>query len=138
MSNGGKGHDRRPQEVDDQTFADNWDRIFAAKKDYYESVRAKNYEDSLRLEGLLGSGVTGSTTGSNPAGSRSSLDSPATYEEGHGNARKPTHKSLACSAAPSGSQGQDGQVQGEGQRLIYIDDATGQEVTEDWWPGDEI
>lgn len=75
----GKGDLKRPTQVDDKTFSDNWDRVFAAKKDYYASVREQNYADSLRLEGLLGSGVTGSTTGSNPAGSRSSLDSPAIY-----------------------------------------------------------
>ncbi len=28
MSDGGKGSKPRPKSVDDQTFADNWDRIF--------------------------------------------------------------------------------------------------------------
>jgi len=80
MSNGGKGDIQRPTQVDAKTFSDNWERIFAAKREYYASVRSDNYADSLRLEGLVGSGVTGSISGSNPEGSRSSLDSPATYD----------------------------------------------------------
>src|SRR3954470_20364518 len=54
----GKGDDRRPASVDEQTFSDNWERIFAAKKDYYTSVRKQNYADSLRLEGLVGCSST--------------------------------------------------------------------------------
>jgi len=75
----GKGDDRRPLAVDEQTFSDNWDRIFAAKREYYASVRSGNYADSLRLECLVGVGVTGSTASSNLAGSRSSLEPPAIY-----------------------------------------------------------
>jgi hypothetical protein len=58
FGNGGKGDAKRPAQVDEQTFSDNWDRIFAAKKDYYESVRKHNYADSLRLEGLVGCSST--------------------------------------------------------------------------------
>lgn len=105
----GKGDDRRPLSVDEQTFSDNWDRVFAAKKDYYASVREKNYVDSLRLEGLVGSGVTGSISGSNPEGSRSSLDSPATHEVTHGNASESSHEPVAQAAASSSTDREDGE-----------------------------
>lgn len=53
----GKGDDRRPSKVDEQTFSDNWERVFGNK--------------------LVGVGVTGSTESSNLSGSRSSLEPPA-------------------------------------------------------------
>ena len=33
MSDGGKGSGRRPREVSDQQFTENWERIFGKKKD---------------------------------------------------------------------------------------------------------
>lgn len=57
----GKGDDRRKALIADETVAANWARIFGNK--------------------LVGNGVTGSMSGSNPEGSRSSLDSPATWYE---------------------------------------------------------
>ena len=62
----GKGDDRRPLSVDDKTFSDNWERIFGAKKDYYDSVKSANYESSLRLEGLSGLPEGTKGGGSNP------------------------------------------------------------------------
>lgn len=128
MSSGGKGHDRRPQGVDDKTFADNWDRIFKGGSFGVKADSANN--------DLLGRSSTVEQESLKFSDVRSNRTAPATIEESHENASKPTHESLACSAAPSCSQGQNSQVQGEGQSLIYVDDATGKEVDESWWPGD--
>ena len=81
-----KGSDRRPLKVSEESFADNWARIFGQSQ--------------------MGSGVTGSASGSNPEGSRSSLDSPAN-----------------CGTALTLTASIDGEPVGRGH--IYIDDATG-------------
>jgi hypothetical protein len=62
----GKGDLKRPAQVDDKTFSDNWERIFAAKKNYYAGIREKNFADSLRLEGFSGVPERPKGAGSNP------------------------------------------------------------------------
>lgn len=74
----GKGDDRRPLSVDEQTFSANWDRVFAAKRNYYASIREKNYADSLRLEGITGARL-GADTDSKPANDGSIPSAPAIY-----------------------------------------------------------
>lgn len=76
----GKGDDRRPITVDEQTFSDNWERIFAAKREYYASARSDNYADSLRLEGLVGCSSTVEPESLKFSDVRSNRTTPATYD----------------------------------------------------------
>jgi len=46
MGDGGKGSSPRPYSVDQDTFADNWDKIFKKKKPDVED----GYEQEERLE----------------------------------------------------------------------------------------
>jgi hypothetical protein len=46
MGDGGKGSSPRPYSVDQETFADNWDKIFKKKKPDVED----GYEQEERLE----------------------------------------------------------------------------------------
>lgn len=88
----GKGDDRRPATVGEKEFATNWDRIFARQMDEAHKASADVFlhgigaytvtDDGIKhvpYEDLMGSGVTGSISGSNPEGPRSSLGSPAIY-----------------------------------------------------------
>lgn len=101
----GKGDDRRPLSVDEKTFSDNWHRIFGedadpverqrvgeaiankafaaqdAKRAYYASVRSQNYEDSLRIEGLLGSSSTVEQGPLKPSGCPFESDLPRHEED---------------------------------------------------------
>lgn len=130
MGNGGKGDAKRPTQVDEQTFSDNWDRVFAAKKDYYASVREKNYVDSLRLEGFDGARL-GANADSKPAdvgpiptapatsdtaphelaATTGQVDGrgPITHEVTHGNASEPSHEPVAQAAASSSTDREDGE-----------------------------
>lgn len=97
----GKGSGRRPLKVSEAAFADNWERIFSSKTFFDELI-----ESVKQANEMLGSGVTGSASGSNPEGSRSSLDSPAN-----------------CGTALTLTASIDGEPVGRGH--IYVDDATG-------------
>lgn len=79
MGNGGKGDLQRPSQVDDKTFSNNWDRAFAAKREYYASVRKQNYSDSLRLEGLVGCSSTVEPESLKFSDVRSNRTTPAIY-----------------------------------------------------------
>ena len=50
----GKGDKRRPREVDEKTFEDNWDRIFKKKKEnpfpFTDSKPNENMFDDLNLK----------------------------------------------------------------------------------------
>lgn len=105
----GKGDDRRPLSVDEQTFSDNWDRVFAAKKDYYASVREKNYVDSLRLEGLVGCSSMVEPESLKFSDVRSNRTTPATYEVTHGNASEPSHEPVAQASASASTDRKDGE-----------------------------
>lgn len=66
----GKGSGRRPQQVDDQTVASNWARIFGKK--------AKPITVTVPAD-LPGCSTAASATGSNPDDLGSSPSAPATY-----------------------------------------------------------
>ena len=55
--NAGKGCNRRPDSVSQETYRSNWDAIFSkkpeqSKQEIFEKNKNQNYIDSLRLSGL--------------------------------------------------------------------------------------
>ncbi len=53
MSDGGKGSRPRPFAVDQKTFDNNWDKIFAKKKEDNTGVNKNEYYDILTTEDAL-------------------------------------------------------------------------------------
>ena len=44
----GKGDKRRPKKVDDETFADNWERIFGKKDDKRRTTKHSDRDSSSK------------------------------------------------------------------------------------------